>query len=75
MFTGLSLSALLLSLTYPWRPIVGDCGGGPLVSEGVPVGLNFTASVLFVGPRSYRDRSLWSVVKAFSAFLEPHLRI
>ena len=63
MFTSLSAFALLLSLSYPWRPIIGDCGGGPLLSEGVPVGLDFTASVLFVGPRSYRDRSLWSVVR------------
>jgi hypothetical protein len=61
-FIGLSLVALLLSLNFPWRPIVGDCGGGPLLSEGAPLGL-VTASVLFVGPRSYRGQSLWSVVR------------
>jgi hypothetical protein len=63
MFIGLSLVALLLSLNFPWRPIVGDCGGGPLLSEGASLGLDFTASVFFVGPRSYRGQSLWSVVR------------
>jgi hypothetical protein len=63
LFVSLSLVALLLALNFPWLPLVGDCGGRPLLEEGVPLGLDFTASVLLVGPRSYRDQSFWSVVR------------
>ena len=63
MLTSLFLVALLLSLNFPWRPIVGDCGGRPLLVEGAPAGLDFTGSVLFVGPGIYHGQSLWSVVR------------
>jgi hypothetical protein len=63
MFISLSLVALLLSLNFPWQPLVGDCSGGPLLRQGAPLGLDFTASVLFVGPRTYHGQSLWSVVR------------
>jgi hypothetical protein len=63
MFISLSLVALLLSLNFPWQPLVGDCSGGPLLRQGTPVRFDFTASVLFVGPATNHGQSLWSVVQ------------
>lgn len=70
MFIGAFLVAMLVALNLPWLPIVGDCGGRPLINEGVPFGVDFTATVLFVGPRGYRDQSLWSVVRVDHLYSE-----
>jgi len=55
--------ALISALNFPWRRILADCGVGPLLNQGAPLGLDFTASVLFVGPRKDHHQSLWSVVR------------
>ncbi len=63
MFISLFLVALFLSLNLPWWSLIGDCHGGPLLSEGALLGSDFTASVLFVGPRTFHGQSLWSMVR------------
>jgi hypothetical protein len=54
--------ALFGSLALPWWPRLGDCGGRLLLDErGVPRNIDFTARIMFVGPRTHLGRSLWSV--------------
>lgn len=63
-FSGvLIVIVLLLSLSLPWWPPIGDCSGGrPILDErGVPRELDFTARIIFVGPLTYRGKSLWSI--------------
>ena len=65
---GIGLSGLLAVgasvwfLSLPWWPPVGDCFGRSFLDEhGVPRGIDFTAKIVFVGPRTCRGRSLWSI--------------
>jgi hypothetical protein len=60
----------------PWLPPVGDCSGRSLLDErGVPRGVDFTAKIVFVGPRPpygiLRGRSsLWSFARTQERFGE-----
>lgn len=70
---GLSCTALVVaffwSLGMPWWPLVGDCAGASLFDDrGTPVGIDFTAKILFVGPATYQGWSLWSVVRVEERF-------
>jgi hypothetical protein len=50
----LALGASIWFLALPWFPPIGDCGGRPLLDDyGVPRGIDFTARLIFVGPRTY----------------------
>ena len=57
--SSVALVAVLLMVAVgslslvPWLPPVGDCSGRSLLDErGVPRGVDFTAKIVFVGPRS-----------------------
>ena len=57
------------SLALPWWPLVGDCGGLPVLDEqGHPLGIDFTAKILFVGPRTFHGFSLWSIARVEQRF-------
>jgi hypothetical protein len=63
---GVSLSAALFSLSLPWWPLNGDCGERSLLDEtGQPLGIDFTARVLFVPPKfialRFYGQTLWAV--------------
>jgi hypothetical protein len=61
--------AVLSSLFLPWWPLIGDCGGRPLLNQqGLPRNVDFTARILLVGPVSFRDRSLWSIARVEEGF-------
>lgn len=67
----LALGASVWFLALPWFHPIGDCGGRPLLDEhGVPQGIDFTARIIFVGPRSYWGwgRSLWSLASVEERF-------
>jgi len=62
--------AVLSSLFLPWWPRIGDCHGGPLLTEERrPVSIDFTARIVFVGPATFRGRSLWSVARVEQTFV------
>ena len=64
-----SPSALLVSFCLPWHELIGDCDGGPILDErGRPVGLDFTAKILYVGPRTSREYSFWSIARIDERF-------
>ena len=72
---GVLLMVAISSLSMtPWNAPIGDCGGRSLLDErGVPRGVDFTAKLVFVGPRpSYgilRGRSsLWSFARTQERF-------
>ncbi len=80
--TGLALGvfcfwvvgAFFCSLALPWWSPVGDCGGQPLLDEhGSPRNIDFTAKVLFVGPRSFLGKSLWAIAGVDEGFSSPPL--
>lgn len=61
--------AFVWSLALPWWPLVGDCGGRPVLDEqGHPFGIDFTAKILFVGPRTFHGLSLWSIARVEERF-------
>ena len=69
LFCVLVIVAAFSSLFLPWWPPVGDCSGRPLLTEqGVPANTDFTARILFVGPRSFRGSSLWSIARVEQRF-------
>lgn len=46
--------AFFWSLGLPWWAPIGDCGGRPLLDErGIPYNIDFTARIVFVGPRTF----------------------
>jgi hypothetical protein len=71
MFCVLVVIAVLSSLLLPWWSPTGDCGGRPLLTEqGVPRNLDFTARIVFVGPRSLHGWSLWSIARVEHRFTD-----
>jgi hypothetical protein len=70
------LFALVLALFLPWWSPIGDCSGIPLLDgDGRPVGQDFTGQVVFVGPESFRGRSLWAVIRVNESFSKPEWRV
>jgi hypothetical protein len=70
------VSASLFSLSLPWWPLNGDCGGTSLLDEmAQPRGIDFTARVLFVPPRflalRFYDQALWAIAHVEKRFSEP----
>jgi hypothetical protein len=71
---GVLLMVAISSLSVtPWNAPIGDCGGRSLLDErGVPRGVDFTAKIIFVGPKTpygiLRGRSLWSVARVQERF-------
>jgi len=54
-----------------WAPI-GDCTPISLLNEwGHPRGIDFTARILFVGPRTYYGHSLWAIARTERRFSNP----
>jgi hypothetical protein len=69
LWVVLALGASAWFLSLPWFFPIGDCGGRPLLDDyGVPRGIDFTARLLFVGPRTYLGRSLWSLASVEEPF-------
>lgn len=69
LFCALVTVAAFSSLFLPWWPPIGDCGGRPIFTEqGVPLNLDFTARIVFVGPRSFHGLSLWSIARVEQRF-------
>jgi len=69
---ALLASSVFLSLFLPWWDPIGDCSGRPLLNErGTPRNIDFTAQVLFVGPRSFHGSSLWSIARVEQRFSAP----
>lgn len=68
------LMVAIVSLsTTPWNAPIGDCGPLSLLDEsGVPRGVDFTAKIVFVGPKApygiLRGRSLWSFARVQQRF-------
>jgi hypothetical protein len=61
--------AFFWSLALPWWPPIGDCQGHPVLDEqGHPQGINFTAKILFLAPKTFRGMSLWSIVRIEERF-------
>jgi hypothetical protein len=72
LFSVLVAIALVWSLGVLWQDPLGDCGGGPLFdSRGVPANIDFVAKIVFVGPPTVRDLSLWSVARVEQRFSGP----
>lgn len=68
--------SLVLSLTLPWWPPIGDCSGGPLLDEdGKPGGIDFTATILLVGPETFHGYSLFSVARVDQRFSDSIWRV
>jgi hypothetical protein len=69
LFAVLIISAVLVFFSLPWWPPIGDCGGRPLLNEqGAPRSTDFTAKVLFVGPRTFQGFSLWAIARVEQRF-------
>lgn len=69
MICVLVVIAALSSLLLPWWRPIGDCGGRPLLTErGAPRNIDFTARIVFVGPSSFLERSLWSIARVEHRF-------
>jgi hypothetical protein len=69
LFCMLVVAATLSSLFLPWWPPVGDCSGRPILTEqGNPRNIDFTARIVFVGPRSFHGWSLWSIARVEQRF-------
>jgi hypothetical protein len=65
----LAVGASFWFLALPWFPPIGDCGGRTLLDEhGIPRGIDFTARIIFVGPRTCWGRSLWSLASVDERF-------
>jgi hypothetical protein len=62
-------TSVAVSLMLPWWPPVGDCGGRPLLDEdGKPRAVDFTARILFVGPKTFHTYSLFSLARVEERF-------
>jgi hypothetical protein len=62
-------TSVAVSLMLPWWPAVGDCGGGSLLDEnGKPRAVDFTARILFVGPKTFHTYSLFSLARVEERF-------
>lgn len=64
---------MLVHLSAPWWPPIGDCGGRPLVDgNGDPRGIDFTARIVFIPPKilapRYYGRSLWAIARIEERF-------
>lgn len=69
LFCLIIVVASFSSLFLPWWPPVGDCSGRPIFTEqGVPANIDFTARIVFVGPRSFHGSSLWSIARVEQRF-------
>lgn len=69
LFGLIVIVAAFSSLFLPWWPPVGDCSGRPIFTEqGNPANIDFTARIVFVGPRSFRGWSLWSIARVEQRF-------
>jgi hypothetical protein len=66
----LSLAAAFVwSLSLPWWFPLGDCIGFPVIdANGRSNGIDFTASILFIGPKTFRGNSLWSIARVEERF-------
>jgi hypothetical protein len=68
--------SVVLSLTLPWWPPIGDCNGGPLLDEnGKTEGIDFTATILLVGPETHHGYSLFSVARVDQRFSDSIWRV
>jgi len=68
------VGAFVSSLALPWWAPIGDCGTLPLLDEhGAPRNIDFTAKVLFVGPKSFLGKSLWAIARVEEGFSTPPL--
>jgi hypothetical protein len=78
---GIFLMVVIGSLSIvPWRPPIGDCLGRSLLDEqGVPLGVDFTAKISFVGPSVpfgiFRRHSLWSLARVQERFGQKSFKI
>jgi hypothetical protein len=69
LFCILVLTAVVSSLFLPWWPPVGDCSGRPLFTDQkVAANTDFTARIVFVGPRTFHGFSLWSIARVGQRF-------
>jgi hypothetical protein len=69
LFCVFAVVAFFWSLGLPWWYRVGDCSGRPLLDDkGTPFNTDFTATIVFVGPRTFQGYSLWSVVSIEERF-------
>jgi len=69
LFCVLVIVAAFSSFFLPWWPPIGDCGGRPIFTEqGVPANIDFTARIVFVGPRSFHGWSLWAIARVEQRF-------
>jgi len=69
LFAVLIITAVLVSFALPWWPPMLDCSGRSLLSEqGAPRSTDFTAKVLFVGPRTFQGFSLWAIARVEQRF-------
>jgi hypothetical protein len=65
----LFLASVAVSFLLPWWSPVGDCSGRPLLDEnGKPRALDFTATILFVGLKSFHGYSLSSLARVDERF-------
>jgi hypothetical protein len=73
LLCGVSASLALFSLSLPWFPLNGDCGGNSLLDDdGQPRGKDFTARIVFVPPRflalRFYNRTLWAMGRVEKRF-------
>lgn len=69
MFCALVMLSLCWSLGLRWFPLMDDCSSGPLRDErGLPRNIDFTARLIFIGPRTYMGYSMWSIARVEERF-------
>ena len=65
----LLVTSIAVSLMLPWWSPIGDCSGGPLLDEnGKPRFVDFTAKIVFVGPKSLYGYALFSIAHVDERF-------
>jgi len=65
----LLFSSVATSFLLPWWEPIGDCGGRPLLDEdGKPWAIDFMARILFVGPKTFHEYSLFSLARVEERF-------
>ena len=68
------VGASFCSLALPWWSPIGDCGPRSLLDErGAPRNTDFTGRLLFVGPKTFLGKSLWSIARVEESFSSPRL--